>query len=547
MATRKRNELSLKQKYDLIKYAEECPSVGAKSLAQRFECGKTQVYCILKKKASIVEQYESNASDDRCRNRNRASRFSEVNKMLYDWYLVAVRKNIYPDGPILCQKALKIAEQLQIVDFKASNGWLEKFKARYNLRKMVVSGESEEVSGATVDSWKECLPEILSGIDACNIWNMDETGCFWKALLTSGMAEKGKICSGGKMSKVRVTVAFFVSASGSKEMPVVIGKSEKPRCFKRVEKSNLPVQYYNQPKAWMSGNIMHSILQQLNRRLSLEGRQILLLMDNAGCHPDNLTDKYSNIKIVFLPPNTTSVIQPLDLGIIKNFKVHYRRLLLLHVLAKIDEPDISSAHDVTKSVTLLNAIRWVSQAWERVKSDTIKKCFRIAGVLNSDYNVVSRIGNDNEDPFADIDDDSDQDLSQLTRLISQVQTNDACTVEEFVGVDKDLYTCHDVFDDDNWEEEFFSCISDSQPPSNDHVADNDSDSDLDGDVESATIAQNIKSLNEVITHLEDIESYLDSMGHTGIANEVNRVTCSIVALKSKQPSRQTTIHEFFST
>ncbi len=47
---------------------------------------------------------------------------------------------------------------------------------------------------------------------------MDETGCFWKALPTTELSEKGKACSGGKTSKVRVTVAFFVNALGEKEM-----------------------------------------------------------------------------------------------------------------------------------------------------------------------------------------------------------------------------------------------------------------------------------------------------------------------------------------
>jgi len=51
--------------------------------------------------------------------------------LLYQWFLVAVRKNIYPDGPTLCAQALEIAKHLQVDDFKASNGWLEKWKARH--------------------------------------------------------------------------------------------------------------------------------------------------------------------------------------------------------------------------------------------------------------------------------------------------------------------------------------------------------------------------------------------------------------------------------
>ena len=72
-----------------------------------------------------------------------------------------------------------------------------------------------------VDSWKEHLPEIVQGYEKDNIWNVDETGLFWHALPEQGFGQK---------SKQRLTIAFFVSASGKKEKPVVIWKSENPRC-----------------------------------------------------------------------------------------------------------------------------------------------------------------------------------------------------------------------------------------------------------------------------------------------------------------------------
>ena len=120
----------------------------------------------------------------------------------------------------------------------------------------------------------------------------------------------------------------------------------------------------------MTGEILDQVLSKLNRTLRISGRSVLLLMDNAGCHPEELQHKYTNIKIVFLPANTTSVLQPLDLGIIKNFKMWYRKLLFRHVLAKIEE--CTTASQVTKSLTILHAIRWVAEAWRQVTSDNQK-------------------------------------------------------------------------------------------------------------------------------------------------------------------------------
>ena len=41
-------------------------------------------------------------------------------------------------------------------------------------------------------------------------------------------------CKGGKRSKQQFTVAFFVTASGKKEKPIVIWKADNPRCLEKV-------------------------------------------------------------------------------------------------------------------------------------------------------------------------------------------------------------------------------------------------------------------------------------------------------------------------
>ena len=333
-----RHALSLKEKYEVINTANKNPGLASRALATKFSCSKTQINTVLKNKDSIVEMYEANMSSTSVlsRKRSRPSEFSAVNEALYSWYLLATSRNIYPGGPQLCEKAKQIAEQLGVHEFKGSNGWLSRWKTRYNVKRMRVCGESEEVSGETVDSWKERLPELLEGYSSKNIYNLDETGCFWRALPETGFGTKGTQCHGGKKAKQRFTVALVVNADGEKEMLVVVWKSEKPRCFKGIQMHTLPVHYYSQHKAWMTGEILDTVLTKLNRRFSSEGRKVALLLDNAGCHPKQLKGKYSHIKVIILPPNTTSKLQPLDLITLRYTTRHYcydmsfQRLIIQH-------------------------------------------------------------------------------------------------------------------------------------------------------------------------------------------------------------------------
>ena len=154
------------------------------------------------------------------------------------------------------------------------------------------------------------------------IFNLDETGCFWRALPESGFGERGKKHSGGKKSKKRITIAFLVSATGVKETPIVIWNSKSPRCFRGFDVRSLLVKYYSQSKSWMTGEILVDYLTSFNQKMRAEKRSVLLLLDNAGFHPPEMLQyKFSNIKILFVPPNTTSKLQPLDLGIIANIRL----------------------------------------------------------------------------------------------------------------------------------------------------------------------------------------------------------------------------------
>ncbi|XP_057305262.1 tigger transposable element-derived protein 4-like [Hydractinia symbiolongicarpus] len=96
---------------------------------------------------------------------------------------------------------------------------------------------------------------------------------------------------------------------------------------------------------------METVLTRFNRKLVLEDRKVILFLDNAPCHPESIIGQFSQIKIVFLPKNTTSRLQPLDAGIIQNFKVKYRKRLVKYVLARIQEN--TSATEIVKAINVL--------------------------------------------------------------------------------------------------------------------------------------------------------------------------------------------------
>lgn len=138
---------------------------------------------------------------------------------------------------------------------------------------------------------------------------------------------------------------------------------------------NLPVTYAANKKAWMTSVLFRDWLCSVNEDMKTKNRSILLVVDNCPAHPE--VPPMSNLTLKFLPPNTTSEVQPMDRGIIKNFKFFYRKLLLRMVITK-SIPGIS-ASVIAKSVTVLDAIKWVGEAWNTVKDTTIQNCFKKAG------------------------------------------------------------------------------------------------------------------------------------------------------------------------
>ena len=122
---------------------------------------------------------------------------------------------------------------------------------------------------------------------------------------------------------------------------LLLGKVVCPRHFRSINMASLPVTYMNQQNAWVDTTIfslwfhnhfVHSVQKQL-QEMKLP-KKALLILDNCSAHPDEelLVSKDKLVKAMFLPPNVTSLIQPMDQGVLECLKRHYKRSLLCYLM-----------------------------------------------------------------------------------------------------------------------------------------------------------------------------------------------------------------------
>ena len=119
----------------------------------------------------------------------------------------------------------------------------------------------------------------------------------------------------------------------------------------------------------MTSTIFETWLNKLDKDMTRKKRKILMIIDNCSAHPK--VDSLKSIELHFLPPNCTSVLQPMDQGIIRNFKFYYRKQSLAAIVDYIDKHKTKPKD----AINLLQAIRYSVTAWGNVTADCVKNCF----------------------------------------------------------------------------------------------------------------------------------------------------------------------------
>ena len=147
-----------------------------------------------------------------------------------------------------------------------------------------------------------------------------------------------------------------------------------------------------------------------------------MIVDNCPAHPK--VPGLKAIKLIFLPPNTTSKTQPMDSGVIQNLKVHYRKLVILKQLKAYEDTTEPAV------ISVLDALCLLSKAWANITAKAITKCFRHANFTSEQP----------ADPCSEVDDDEDDPEDDIPLRLR-------VPFEEYANVDQELTTSEAVSDD----------------------------------------------------------------------------------------------------
>ena len=227
-------------------------------------------------------------------------------------------------------------EEKDLKAFTASESWSRKIAAEFGWKSVTLHGEAGKVDAEAVKDEMDELRALIATYKPENVYNMDETGLLYKCLPNRSYVKESEVKTARGTSfmmndKNRTTLYVTSNADGSDFVPLsIIGKSKNPLCFRgRVKK----LIYYDQKKAWSDTTVFkqwwNDFLSHIRRKTN---EPVLLILDNCGPHGAECVDNRGQVKVVFLPPNVTSVYQPMDAGVISMIKRRYRYRLLAKYL-----------------------------------------------------------------------------------------------------------------------------------------------------------------------------------------------------------------------
>lgn len=339
---------------------------------------------------------------------------ADMEKQLAAWIDDQTQNLMPPNASSIKVKAKMIFDELrghETEEFTPSSTWFDRFKIRFGFYKVSMDAESpcsDLPSRGTCqgsDCWfaqfqKMCQRDALDpegiagypnlfkqliekkGFGHRQVFNVNETGLFWRKMPKDTFVLEE---DHAKPSDNRITLLLGGNAAGDfKLKPLLVYHEENPTALEGIDKTNLPVTWWSNKKA----SVTHSIftdwfcncfcpeVSDYLRESNLEDKALLIL-DHAPCHPMHLGDLCDGkVTVIFLPPKTTSFLQPMDQGVVAYFKAYYLRRTFTQVAKAIRSTGSTKPIETWRGYDILKAIDNICLSWNEVSCRTMNGAWK---------------------------------------------------------------------------------------------------------------------------------------------------------------------------
>ena len=322
-------------------------------------------------------------SDDPVLSGNYVDRTKESGTRGLDEYILGKLEILRTNGArILKQTLVSLAkEYFETIGSNVivTDHLIRMFKLRNKVAYKRIFGEEKSVAKDQIYDWFKEFNIIRKEYDDNDIFNFDETAIFVKMPGNYSYVMPNDTRKGSKLDKTRLTIGFCFNRVGTEICPMLIGRSANPRVIKKYDFYLFNLHDFSRKNACCTREIFIRWLEIVKNPMRLVGRKILIVCDNFSGHKVN---NLSHIKIHLLPPNTTSILQPLDLGPISTFKTNYQAQLADFINDSILNEQLTYAQTI-KKISLYEMCRWMRISIDSVPNAAFEKCFD--KFLNFDY------------------------------------------------------------------------------------------------------------------------------------------------------------------
>ncbi|KAL8571450.1 hypothetical protein ACOMHN_009382 [Nucella lapillus] len=362
-----RQSYTVEFKLATLDYLEHFANGNGSQTAEEFGIDRKMIREWRTNRDSLIQHDRGTEKKKRKLHRRRYILSQEVDQAVLDYLNNERAEGRVVRNKDLQRKAMELAGAQQLQGFRASPMWVKRWKKRYRVSTRRGTCTNQRVPADFEDQllafrWSVLRLRLCNLYPLIHILNMDQTMV--------------------RAEKRGFTVALLVVADGTKFPAFIIFRERNGHIPQRVLlQMQVPdnVRVSATRNGWMT---RESLFVWIERVLGHSDQRRLLVLDQYAAH--RTADVQAamggrDVDLAFIPGGCTGLAQPIDIGVVKQFKDALRDSWVQWMA----QPRPLTAAGNLRQLSRQDVVTWVGQAWERVGAQTIVTSFLRCAISNA--------------------------------------------------------------------------------------------------------------------------------------------------------------------